>query len=55
MTIEEIIGKDKNSFNTFFSETENEQYIPRIIFLDLAPSVIDEIRTGKYNKLYQNN
>ena len=52
MKLEEIIGKDKNSFNIFFSETENEQYIPRTVFLDLEPSVIDEIRTGKYNKLY---
>ena len=52
MTIEEIIGKDKNSFNIFFFKTENEKYIPRTVFLDLDPSVIDEIRTGKYNKLY---
>ena len=52
MTLEEIIGKDKNSFNIFFFKTENEKYIPRTIFLDLDSSVIDEIRTGKYNKLY---
>ena len=52
MKLEEIIGKDKNSFNIFFFKTENEKYIPRTVFLDLDPSVIDEIRTGKYNKLY---
>ena len=52
MKLEEIIGKDKNSFNIFFFKTENEKYIPRTIFLDLDSSVIDEIRTGKYNKLY---
>jgi tubulin alpha len=38
--------------NIFFFKTENEKYIPRTIFLDLDSSIIDEIRTGKYNKLY---
>ena len=42
-----------NSFTTFFHETGGGQYVPRAIFVDLEPSVIDEIRTGEYRKLFQ--
>src|SRR3989338_6521729 len=41
-----------NSFSTFFHETGGGQYVPRAIFVDLEPSVIDEIRTGEYSKLF---
>lgn len=41
-----------NSFKTFFSETGNGQYVPRAIMVDLEPTVIDEIRTGTYSKLF---
>ncbi|XP_051157317.1 tubulin alpha-1D chain-like [Leptopilina boulardi] len=39
-------------FQTFFSETAGGKYVPRAVFLDLEPTVIDEVRTGTYNKLF---
>src|SRR5690349_3464174 len=41
-----------NSFSTFFSETGAGRYVPRSIFVDLEPSVVDEVRTGTYRKLF---
>jgi tubulin alpha len=37
---------------TFFSETSNGKYVPRTVFVDLEPSVIDEVRTGPYRELF---
>jgi len=45
-------GKEDDTFNTFFSETSSGKHVPRAIFVDLEPSVIDEIRTGPYRKLF---
>jgi tubulin alpha len=45
-------GKEEDSFNTFFSENSAGKHVPRAIFIDLEPSVIDEIRTGTYRKLF---
>jgi tubulin alpha len=42
---------DDDSFNTFFSETNGGKYVPRSVFVDLEPTVIDEIRTGTYRHL----
>merc|ERR1712167_408952 len=38
--------------NTFFSETGAGKHVPRTIYLDLEPTVIDEVRTGTYRQLY---
>jgi len=46
------MGKETDAFNTFFSETQNGKHVPRCIFVDLEPSVIDEIRTGPYHELF---
>jgi len=40
------------SFDTFFSETGNGKYVPRCLMVDLEPTVIDEIKTGAYSKLF---
>jgi len=40
------------AFNTFFRETGTGKFVPRAIYVDLEPSVIDEIRSGKYKKLF---
>jgi len=45
-------GKEEDAYNTFFSETSGGRHVPRAVFLDLEPSVIDEVRTGKYKGLY---
>nr|XP_009487540.1 PREDICTED: LOW QUALITY PROTEIN: tubulin alpha-3 chain-like [Pelecanus crispus] len=41
-------GQPDSSFGTFFSGTGSGKYVPRAIFVDLEPTVIDEIRTGTY-------
>ncbi|RNA20793.1 tubulin alpha-1 chain-like [Brachionus plicatilis] len=40
------------SFSAFFSETASGKYVPRTLFIDLEPTVIDEIRTGQYRQLF---
>jgi tubulin alpha len=41
-----------DSFSTFFCETGSGKYVPRAVFVDLEPTVVDEVRTGKYKQLY---
>lgn len=38
--------------NTFFEETESEKYVPRSIFIDTEPVIIDELRKSEYRELY---
>lgn len=45
-------GIMEDSFNTFFSETGSGKHVPRAVFVDLEPTVIDEIRTGTYRQLF---
>eukprot|EP01133_Synstelium_polycarpum_P017878 gene17878-21320_t len=43
----------EGSFSTFFNEASGgKKVVPRAIFLDLEPTVIDEIRTGAYKDLF---
>jgi len=44
--------KNDDSFNTFFSETGAGKHVPRSVFVDLEPTVIDEVRTGTYKSLF---
>ncbi|KAL1837514.1 hypothetical protein VTJ49DRAFT_3681 [Mycothermus thermophilus] len=41
-----------HGFSTFFSETGNGKYVPRTIYCDLEPNVVDEVRTGPYRGLF---
>jgi tubulin alpha len=41
-----------DSLTTFFSETSGGKHVPRAIFLDLEPTVVDEVRSGAYRSLY---
>ena len=52
MPSDDTIGVGDDSFNTFFSETGSGKHVPRAIFVDLEPSVIDEIKTGTYRDLF---
>ncbi|CAN1269617.1 Tubulin alpha-1 chain [Linum perenne] len=45
-------GGGDDAFNTFFSETGAEKHVPRAVFVDLEPTVIDEVRTGTYHQLF---
>ena len=42
----------EQSFSTFFDSTGSNKFIPRAIFADLEPTVVDEIRVGKYRQLF---
>lgn len=46
------VGVAHDAFNTFFSETGAGKHVPRAIFVDLEPTVIDEVRTGTYRQLF---
>ncbi|CAG9769030.1 unnamed protein product [Ceutorhynchus assimilis] len=41
-----------HSSDTFFSITGSGQAVPRVVMIDLEPTVIDEIRTNYYRKLF---
>ncbi len=45
-------GNGADGFSTFFSETQSGKYVPRSLYIDLEPNVIDEVRTGKYRELF---
>ncbi|XP_023341460.1 tubulin alpha-3 chain [Eurytemora carolleeae] len=49
---DDSVGIADDSFNTFFSETGSGKHVPRAVFVDLEPSVIDEVRTGTYRALF---
>lgn len=52
MPSDKSFGTDDDSFNTFFSETGAGKHVPRCVFVDLEPTVVDEVRTGTYRQLY---
>merc|ERR1712096_171613 len=52
MPSDKTIGGGDDAFNTFFSETGAGKHVPRSIFLDLEPTVMDEVRTGTYRQLF---
>ncbi|XP_057655255.1 tubulin alpha chain-like [Diorhabda carinulata] len=41
-----------NSYSPFFSLSGSGQAVPRVVMIDLEPTVIDEIRTGYYRHLF---
>uniref|UniRef100_A0A803YMV4 Tubulin/FtsZ GTPase domain-containing protein n=1 Tax=Meleagris gallopavo TaxID=9103 RepID=A0A803YMV4_MELGA len=41
-----------SSFGTFFNEAGSGKHVLRAMFVDLEPTVIDEIRTGTYRTLF---
>jgi len=46
------IGKENDSQDTIFSSASNGKFVPRSVFVDLEPTVIDEVRTGPYRQLF---
>ncbi len=43
-------GGDDDAFSTF-NETSAGKHVPRAVFVDLEPTVNDEVRTGTYSQL----
>lgn len=52
LPMEKTCNGGDDAFMTFFSETGAGKHVPRCIFLDLEPTVIDEVRTGTYRQLF---
>jgi len=52
MPSDKTAGTENDAFNTFFSQTGAGKHVPRAVFIDLEPNVVDEIRTGTYRQLY---
>jgi tubulin alpha len=53
-TLEKKQSSDESndSFKVFFSEVNSGKYVPRAVFIDLEPNVIDVLKNGKYSKLF---
>jgi len=45
-------SNDTGSCNGFFSEVQNGRYVPRTIFVDMEPTVMDSIRLGEQRRLF---
>lgn len=45
-------NEEEAEFSTFFSEVSGGKYVPRSLFIDLEPTVMDEVRSGPYAKLF---
>merc|ERR1712168_420418 len=46
------VSASDDSFSTFFSSTGSGRHVPRAIFVDLEPSVIDSVRSIQYRQLF---
>lgn len=45
--------KDDNSnFQTLYTEVSGGKYVPRAIFADLEPSVVDGLKSGKFERTF---
>merc|ERR1712110_497167 len=51
MAADSVSARD-DSFSTFFSSTGAGRHVPRAVFVDLEPSVIDSVRSGEYKQLF---
>lgn len=51
MPSDKTIAGGDDSFN-FFSETGAGNHVPKVVFVDLEPTVIGEVPTGTYRQLF---
>ncbi|CAH1394728.1 unnamed protein product [Nezara viridula] len=49
----EVKDDSQGNLDSFFSELESGKRVPRAVFVDLEPTVIDQIRTGKFKSLFR--
>ncbi|XP_051031274.1 LOW QUALITY PROTEIN: uncharacterized protein LOC127215014 [Phodopus roborovskii] len=45
-------GGGDDSFNAFFRETGTGKQVTQTVFVDLEPTIIDEVHTGTYLQLF---
>ena len=41
-----------SGFSTFFSESSSGKHVPRSLYIDLEPGVIDDVKSGPYRSLF---
>ncbi|KAH0839951.1 Tubulin/FtsZ, GTPase domain-containing protein [Lanmaoa asiatica] len=46
------VANTDQGFSTFFSETGSGKHVPRSLYIDLEPGVVDEVKTGPYRSLF---
>jgi tubulin alpha len=51
MSSDKTISVEDDAFSTFFSEAGAGKHVPRADFVDLEPTVVDEVRIGTYRQL----
>ncbi|KAF3510109.1 hypothetical protein F2Q69_00005365 [Brassica cretica] len=47
---DKTVGEGDDAFNTFFSETGAGKHVPHAVFVDLEPTMIDELFTWGWNQ-----
>ncbi|XP_059074435.1 tubulin alpha-2 chain-like [Cryptomeria japonica] len=52
MPSDKAIRSGDDASNTFFSETGAGKHVPRVVFVDLEPTVIEEVCTDIYRQLF---
>ncbi|CAD8207010.1 unnamed protein product [Paramecium pentaurelia] len=50
MINQQVIEKD-DALRTFFSESDHQKLVPRSLFVNLEPTLIDEVKTGKFKDM----
>jgi len=48
----ENVKGEGDSFRVFFNESNSGKYVPRAVFIDLEPTVIDVLKQGHFSKLF---
>ncbi|CAD8085190.1 unnamed protein product [Paramecium primaurelia] len=51
MINEQVIEKD-DALRTFFSESDHQKLVPRSLFVDLEPTQLDQVKTGKFKEMF---
>jgi len=46
------LGGGDDAFSTFFSKTGAGKHVPHAIYMDLEPTVCDEVHSGASHQLY---
>jgi len=46
--------KHSDAFMTFYEETQSDKYVPRNLYCDLEPTVIDDVKRGPLQDLFNN-
>ena len=46
------LGQSRRNTNHGLTFVRSSKHVPRAIFVDLEPTVVDEVRTGTYRQLF---